>query len=434
MQRLNKLPVTLVTLGRRLRAASRNLWTRVTLISGLGLLAVGMAKFLGPFIPDGFAQVVGADSVTSLLTIIANAMLAVTTFSLSVMVAIHRSVSSQWTPRAHLMLLRDTPTQTVLATFIGAYIFALTSLILLSTPFFGEAEVVVLFGMTLLVIALIVAMILRWIAHLQTWGSLSQTAETIEAAAARVLQQRAQRPCHGCQALTANTVIPVDARNLLAPSTGYIREILFEKIENVAASGHAQIYFIAPIGRFVHQGDVIGHIAGGDPLLANQTLQWVTIGPSRSPDHDARFCLIMLSEMGSKALSPGINDAGTAIDVIGRLARLLEEFTPDNEHHAGADYTHIWTPALTADDLISDAFAAIARDGAHLAEVQIILQKRLRGIARHAHPEMVTAVTTFLQDALHIANDAIAGEADRTRLASEIGFARKQVNPDTIRE
>ncbi|MEJ6402005.1 DUF2254 domain-containing protein [Yoonia sp. 2307UL14-13] len=418
--KITRLGAALITFGRRIRAASRNLWTRVLLISVLSLFAVLIAKLTGGLIPSGFAEAVGAESVTELLTIIANAMLAVTTFSLSVMVTIHRAVAGQWTPRAHQMLLRDAPMQTILATFVGAYIYALTSLILLSTPFFGEAEIVVLFGVTLVVIALIVAMILRWIMHLQTWGSLEQIASTIESAARRALAERDDRPCHGANPLTPDTIVPADAVDLLAKETGYVQSILFEKVAADAEEIGAQIYFLAPIGRFVHRGDVIGHMAAGNPALSDRIGDWITIGPSRTPDQDPRLCLIMLSEVGSKALSAGINDPGTAIDVIGRIVRLIAGFAPEVDRRSVPDYPNVWVPVLDPGDLVIEALAPLVRDGASLVEVQIVLQKRLAGLARHASAPIAKAATALAQDALAQANDAITGEGDRSRLAAVV--------------
>merc|ERR1711969_401193 len=56
-----------------------------------------------------------------------------------------------------------------------------------------------------------------------------------------------------------------------------------------------------------------------------------TFGPVRTFDQDARFGLTVLSEIASRALSPGLNDPGTAIEVTGRVERLLCEAQPETE-------------------------------------------------------------------------------------------------------
>lgn len=401
---------------RRLREIGRKLWVRVIAIAALSFVAVFMSRLFAPLIPDGMSEAIGADSLVDILTIIANAMLAVTTFSLTVIVTIHRSVSSQWTPRAHRVLLRDAPTQTVLATFIGAFIYSLTSLILLSTPYFGEAGVVVLFGMTLLVIVLIVAMMLRWILHLQTWGSLLQTLDAIESYAVQAFRERAQRPCHGANPLTPDIVIPPRAADLCAPRTGFIQDIYEPRIDTSAAKAGANVYLTAPPGLFVHKGEVIGHVAAGTEELIEEIAGAIVIGKVRTPDQDPRLCLVMLSEIGSKALSPGINDPGTAIDVLGTLTRILGHYQPEADGPP-PEYPNLWLPPLDAEHLITDAFAAIARDGAALVEVQIALQKRLAGIIAH-QPALAQAAQQMAADALARANAALDHPADRDRLAA----------------
>ena len=47
------------------------------------------------------------------------------------------------------------------------------------------------------------------------------------------------------------------------------------------------------------------------------------LGNDRQFDEDPRFGLIVLSEIASRALSPAVNDPGTAIGIIGRLVRLF---------------------------------------------------------------------------------------------------------------
>ena len=84
----------LPSLLRRLHAFSRRLIVRVILIALTSVLAIVVAKIFGGVIPFGLKDRIGADAVDHILSIVANSMLTVTTFSLTVMVASHRSVSS----------------------------------------------------------------------------------------------------------------------------------------------------------------------------------------------------------------------------------------------------------------------------------------------------------------------------------------------------
>lgn len=142
---------------------------------------------------------VGSDSVGQILDILASSMLAVTTFSLSVMVSAYTAASSSVTPRATKLVQQDTTTQNVLATFIGSFLYSLVGIIALSTDQYGENGRLILFIVTIGVIVLIVITILRWIEHLSQLGRVGETTERVENAAANTITQRIQHPTFGAK-------------------------------------------------------------------------------------------------------------------------------------------------------------------------------------------------------------------------------------------
>src|SRR5690606_37976932 len=114
------------------------------------------SRFLGFLVPDAVVEGLDAGSVVNILQILASSMLAVTIFSLSVMVSARQAASAQVTPRSHQILLEDTTTQSVLATFLGAFVFSLVGLIVLGTGLYSTRTAAVILAFTLLVIALVV--------------------------------------------------------------------------------------------------------------------------------------------------------------------------------------------------------------------------------------------------------------------------------------
>ena len=403
----------LSTTLRKLHRLSRRLWIRVLLIASLGLIALAASKLLDPLIPEVYAEEIGADALDRLLNIIATSMLTVTTFSLTVMVSVHRSAASQFTPRAHRELLKDTTTQTVLATFVGAWIYALTAIVLTSTPFFGDKEIVALFIATIFVLALIVAMTLRWILHLQTLGSLIDTAARMERDAERAIRQR---PSLGTQVLHGplpKGLFPIHARE-----TGFVQAIYEQSLQAAADKAGAQVYLSAPPGKFVNRGQIVAHASLEDEALTKAVLENLHMGALRTTEQDPRFGLIELSEIASKALSPGINDPGTAIDILGRIARVLQVWEARDGEEPNCD--RIWLTPVSVDDLVSDGFDAIARDGSTMVEVQIALQKRIAGLLAHGSPELRPALEAAAARARARALEAMTFEPDRERLLAAV--------------
>ena len=194
------LPKTLV---RKAREYTRKLWVRVVLMGFMAVLALGLTQILETFVPDELARTLGGQAADRLLDIIANAMLAVTIFSLTVMVSVYQASSSQFTPRVHRLIIQDRTTQNTLAVFTGAYVYALIGIILRETGVYVDDRAFVLFGMTVVVLAVIVIYLIRWVLHLQTFGSLIDNTRQIEDVTRRNFIERLQTPCLGAVPLTS---------------------------------------------------------------------------------------------------------------------------------------------------------------------------------------------------------------------------------------
>ena len=403
------MPGRLRTWTTKARRFVERLWVRIAVIASLALVAVVMAAMVGPFIPDAVRGYVASEATDGILAILASSMLAVTIFSLSVMVQIHRAVSGQWSPRAHRLVVRDPTTISVLAAFVGAWLFALAGIILRSAGFIGEADTVALFAMTMLVVGLIVVTIVRWVSHLEMLGSLAHTNDGLERKAREALEARMRLPCLGGRPLLGGRdAIPWDAREVRARDTGWLRTVYAADLDRLGRQHGTGVYLAVPVGRFVYEGDVVAHVESGDAELHDAVRRNLEIGEARSFDQDPRFGLVVLAEVASKALSPGINDAGTAIDVIGRVARVLLRWRDEAGAAGDPPHPNLHVAPLRASDLVEDAFMPIVRDGASSAEVQIHLQRALTALARHDEPSMAAAARDAAEDAWERARDAMA--------------------------
>jgi len=381
----------LPTLLRQLHAFSRRLVVRVLLIALCSVLAIAAAKLLGGFIPFGLKDRIGADAVDHILSIIANSMLTVTTFALTVMAASHRNVSSLWTPRAHQMLLQDTTTHTVLATFVGAYLYALIVIILRETQVFEGEELVVLFFVTLMVVALIIIAIIRWISHLELLGSLIETAGQTESLALRAYELRCDHATLGGHTFDEGKVS--DCEPVRAEASGYVQQIYQDRLQEAAKEAEGEIHLPIAVGSFVHRGEVLGYIKGGEGC-AEAIRRNVSIGSLRNYVQDPGFSLLNLTEIAQRALSPGINDPGTAVDMVRRVARVLLADVAKVDRDIR--YDRLYVQPLDREALVMDNFAAIARAGVEHPEVVSALRGSLKSLSGHEDPQIQHAAQTVL--------------------------------------
>lgn len=357
----------------------RNLWFK-TSVYGLGaVLAALLAIVIAPYVPKFFADFLGDDAVEGILKILASSMLAVATFSLGTMVAAFAAASSMATPRASKLLVEDPLSQNVLSTFIGAFIFSLVGLIALSTGVYGPGGRFVLFMVTILVTLTVLMTFFRWIDYLSNLGQLSSTLNKVESAAYEALKQRGEYPF-----LKANPLeeVPSSAFAHFGKTIGYIQHIDVNVLEKAAEKARGFIWINRIPGHWTDEALPLFWTSWHPDSQTHCDLyKAFSIDGVRSFDQDPRFGIIVLSEIASRALSPGINDPGTAIDVIGRITRLLSKWGQTRAINSPPKYRHVYVRSITVEDIFEDAFGPIARDGAKSFEVNVRLQKALASLS-----------------------------------------------------
>ena len=400
----------------RFSRLSRQISVRISLMAALAVLAAFAAWALEDFIPDPLSERFGWQAVRPILTILASSMLAVVTFSLSVMVSAFRAASSQVTPRAHRLLLEDTTSQTVLATFLGAFIFALVSLILSRVGIYGAGAAVIVFGVTVLVVVSVIVSILRWIHHLSHFGSMDNTLKTLEKRVMKELQRHRRMPGLGGAALAEDVTAPKGAVPVRAHSSGFVQHVDIPELADCADGLKVTVYMSCVSGDWIAQDGILAYV----DHAAEQTLKRVrdafTIEPMRDFDQDPRFGLTVLAEIASRALSPGINDSGTALDVIGRLERLLIDTSPDRIANDEPAFENVFIRGPSETDLIESAFAIIARDGANRIEVVEAVQLSLLRIVQTRDAALASAARTMAERAFAYGEQALGDEGDLNRL------------------
>jgi uncharacterized membrane protein len=401
----------------------RKLWVRATLIGALGVLAAVAAAVAERYLPWRFSGNIGADAVDSILTIMASSMLAVTTFSLSIMTSAYGSATNTVTPRATILLIQDSVTQNALSTFVGSFLFSIVALIVLKVGAYGPQGRSVLFVMTIGVIILVVIALLRWINHLTLLGRVGETTDRVEQATRAAIEARLEEPFLGGRELSnPSTDIPDDAEPLHAGVTGYVQYVDMAALNAESERSGREIFVLAIPGTFVYPNSVIARLGASsnddDKTSKDQTEKLkdaIRIGTRRSYDQDPRFGVVVLSEVAIRALSPAVNDPGTAIDVIGRQARLLAMWAegPRLKKIAEPRFNHVHVIALKSQDLFDDAFRVIARDGAALVEIQLRLQKTFRALGQMGDAAFQEAARHQSRLALTRAEDAMMLEDDK---------------------
>lgn len=393
------------------------LWAKPLGACLLSLLGVGLAALLDGRWTMESPPEVSAESIEALLSIMASSMLVIAIFAAGAMVSAYASASTTASPRSFPLVLADDVSQNAYSMFVAAFIFGVVGLVALKNNSFGTVGRFVLFIETGLVFALVILTFVRWVDQIARLGRLGNTIERAEEATARAIAARRRDPRLGGAPMAA---LSPHATRVESVQVGYVCQVDLALLEDIAREHGLVLALDALPGRFVGTGTPLLRLdaagADTDPTLPARLRKAFRISHCREFEADPRFGLVVLSEIAGRALSPAVNDPGTAIDVIGRLVRLFDLWchTLPDEPTAPPRFPRVQVPELAPRSLVEDAFTAIARDGAGSIEVMCRLLKGLQAIAALGDEALADA-------ARHQARDAEAMARERLPLPSQVG-------------
>lgn len=400
---------------RRLR---ERLWVKplaYCVLAVIGALLAHAADFteLASFVPE-----ITTETLKTLLSIISNTMLAVATFAVASMISAYASASRSATPRAFALVVADDMSQMALSSFIGAFIFSIVATIALTTGYYEKAGHFILFLMILMTFAVVIVTFVRWVDSIARLGRLGTTIETVEAAATQALERRRLSPTLGGQAVLDEDRDTVRGKPLLTAKVGYIQHIEMEALQHIAHDDGLKITVASLPGSFISPGKPLAFLEGDDSEidaeLHEELVEAFLIGDERTFDEDPRFGLIALSEIAARALSPGVNDPGTAIAIVGTMVRLFASWARPlgDDEKTEILFDRVYVPELSCDELFSDAFTAIARDGAEIVEVGVRLQKAFLALTQLESAELTQVAKSQSESAFLRAEKALSMASD----------------------
>lgn len=366
------------------------LWVKPLMSCVLSIAAVLVAGIADDIDVGIKLPQVSSESLVALLTIMSSSMLVIATFAVGAMLSAYASASSAATPRAFPLVVADDVSQIALSTFIGAFIFSIVGLVAQLNGYYQSLGKLVLFVITLFVFAIVVLAFVRWVDRIARLGRLGHTVAKVETAADAALQEWAYLPRMGATKVDKDT----SGYDIFADDVGYVQNINFAKLQRLAEQEEGFITVCAEPGMFVTPNLPLARFTSdGDEkecACEAQIIAAFVIGPERTFESDPRFGMVVMSEIASRALSPAVNDPGTAINILGSLVRMLVRWSNVCQSNGSAKVTfeRVGMHELNIDDLFNDAFTAIARDGAGSVEVGIRLQKAFVALASVGDEDM----------------------------------------------
>lgn len=381
---------------------SKTLWVQPTFGAMFAIAFSLIAKINSDILPSDWVIDVEADILSDLIGIVASSMLAVTTFSLSIMVSALSAVANGATPNARVMIVADDSTRIAISSFISAFIYAVIVKIALGLQYYGSQGRFVIFIGTMIVLFYLVIVLIRWVQTLSTLGSMGDTLSKVGKYAKEGLAKFRASATLDIMGKKPNTVADL---HIYSTQTGYIGTVLAKELNDWADKNHCHIHIPHNIGDFVSFNDVLFEIfilkstqqhdfATQDDLTKTLN-QYVHIQPQRNMYEDPRYGIMVLGEIGHRTLSVGVNDPATADRVLTLITQLLID-TKADENNDKTGYEHISIMPLRADMFITPLFLPLARDGLNSFDFMMHMLVCLAKIYNNA-PELLMRESALTQ-------------------------------------
>jgi uncharacterized membrane protein len=402
------------------------LWFRPLLFCLVSVAAALFAHQADGTKLDTLVLNIKTESIKGLLNTISSSMLVISIFAVASMLQAFASASTTATPRSFKIVITDDMSQNALSVFIGSFIFSIVATVALDNGFYGESGLFILFLFTLSLLALVILTFLKWVNSISRLGRLEHTISQVESVAAKSLATYIKQPFRNALPIAHSLS---DAHSVLSDSVGYVQHIDMAALQTLAKEKDLKIQLNCLPGDFIHENFAITSFTNIEDLdldeITKKMNDAIHVGDTRWFEEDPRFGFIALTEIASKALSPGINDPGTAIQIIGSHERLFflwnESFEKDKKNEIL--YDRLTVPEISMVDFFDDAFRPISRDGAGNIEVMLRLQKVFKSVATINHEDIKKLAIQYSKESYKRAELSMKFKPDLDVLKKECLFS-----------
>ena len=397
--------------------AFRPFWV-LPLVVSLACIAAGLAvptieEALGKQVPFVFEG--GPDGARGLLSTIASAMISVTGLVFSITMVVLQLASSQFTPRVLTNFLASRVSQLTLGVFTGTFLYSLTVLRSVRggsdiAPFVPQVAVTLSFVLVLACVALFLAFIREITMSIQVGYVVSQIGDT---AAKAVDDLYPEDPGSGPEMRWEPP--SSQARWLHSGDRhGHLTHVDYEDMVRTAKAADAVVEIVVAIGDVVVERQPVARVWGlsegvstGDLFddveetrsVEKALTDALGIGQARSSRQDLTFRVRQLVDIAERALSPGINDPTTAIQVIDELHRILRPLvgreTPSPCIVDDDEVVRVVHRVPSVESLLALAVEEINHYGGESLQVPRHLHDMLEDLSYAARPELQPAITLW---------------------------------------
>lgn len=372
--------------------------------------------------------ITSADTGRAILSTLIGALISLTVFSFTMVMVVLNQASSNFSPRLLPNLLSEQPHKIVLGNYLGVTTFCILTLISIlpdsdyrSLPAFTVFVCVIL---GLYCMGLFVYFIDSITRRVQVDNIISrlyiQTRDKI--------RERLQ-PAEGFGQQT----VEIDAtwQRLTTPRSGYIRYVDYEALAEVSCDLQSPLYVAIPMGLYIPEGIpyVLTRVKPDQACLSK--IEGAITIDTDAPQEWFESGIKQLTEVAVKAMSPGINDPGTALKALDYLTDLLAQYlkVPELTSFHGRRGGVVYFASLSFNDFLHAIMESLRlylkHDTLLVRKLVVMLGHLIRqdAVSSRQRQQLERELAALVADA----NESITNALDRETVTAEISSIRAQI-------
>ncbi|MGB7395408.1 MAG: DUF2254 domain-containing protein [Pricia sp.] len=265
------------------------------------------------------------ETVRSMLSTFIGGIISLTVFSFSMVMVVLGQASSDFSPRLLPGLISNKRNQIILGIYVGTLLYCV--LVLLSLGAYGiDSQGVGLSAMLGAMMTVIcIALFIYFINSISKAIQIHNIIDEIHGRCKEHIENKLNKRDNGRVAL--QYIDTEDWKSIVADRTGYFRGFDRNLMSSSFDGEENQIEIVPYLNQHIWKGDVALRVRSTISEDEHDNLLFcMNISPDRHEEDKGIGGMIKLMEIAVKAMSPGINDPGTAIDAVTKLGSLLAQF------------------------------------------------------------------------------------------------------------
>ncbi|MBO0591570.1 DUF2254 domain-containing protein [Cellulophaga sp. E16_2] len=257
----------------------------------------------------------------AILNTLVAGILSLTVFSFSMVMVVLSQASSNFSPRVLPSLISNKKHQLILGFYIGTLLYCIFSLITLGAKGVDSDAIGLSTMLAAMFSVVCIVFFVDFIHSISTAIQINNIIDRIYVSSSKSLQ-KAYNSQH--KKITLSVSETTNFKPLVIKKTGYYISFDMSLISTASKNKELQINVLPYLNQHLWEGDVIATVSKN---LTDETMDELLFGfnlsTNRHSGDEGIGGMIKLMEIAVKAMSPGINDPGTAIEAVTKLGKLL---------------------------------------------------------------------------------------------------------------